>query len=211
MDQDPVSSEPESFADRAFDDLRGEVGLLRRAIEQLVSERQKNETPDYTPTLAASAARLDEIAKFMAAVVRSPAMRLTPEAVANEIAAAGQTARAGDRETIDRAGAALRASIASIDGVVERAWTADRQSRWLVGTGVVGVIAGMLIWSVVPGEIARSLPAAWLVPERMAARTLRLDMTDASSRLLAASRQSAAKNRVTTQGHAPTNADRHQP
>lgn len=69
----------------------------------------------------------------------------------------------------------MRAFIASIDGVVERAWTADRQNRWLLGTGIVGALAGMLLWSVLPGEIARALPVAWQVPERMAARILRHD------------------------------------
>lgn len=207
MDQDQAQHDEETFADRAFDDLRGEVGLLRRAIEQLVSERQKNETPDYTPTLAATATRLDEIAKFMGAVARSPAMRLTPESVAREIVAVAETARAGDREIVDRAIAGLRTSVAGINGVVERAWTADRQNRWLVGTSLAGALAGMVLWSMLPGLVARSLPEHWHAAEWMAARTLRLDTGDAGKRLVSVSQRNLSRSRAEDRGQRTKKAD----
>lgn len=171
----------------AFAELRGEVSLLRRAIEGLTAERQN--APDYTATLAAIASRLSEIGKFMNAVAQSPAMQLTPDALAREIASASAAARTGDRENLDRVAASLRSSIASINGVVEQAWTADRQNRWLIGTSLAGALFGIVLWSVFSGVIARALPASWAVPEKMAARTLRMDMLAAGERLVVQARR----------------------
>jgi len=183
MDSQFPQSDPTDDPATAFAALRGEVSLLRRAVEGLTAERQ--DAPDYTATLDATANRLAEIGTFMRTIAERPAMTLTPDRFATEIVQASAKARAGDRDNVDRASAALKGSIASIDGVVEKAWTADRQNRWLVGAVLAGVIAGIILSSVLPGEIARALPARWNVPERMAARLMRLDIKEAGQRLVA--------------------------
>ena len=127
---------------REFLALRGEVSLLRRAVEGLTAERQN--APDYTPTLTDLSGRLGRIETFLRKVAESPAMRLTPENLAVSIAEASETARAGDRESLDKVGATLRASIASINGVVEHAWAADRQWKQLYWMGGGGLIIGAL-------------------------------------------------------------------
>ena len=170
----------------AFAALRSEVSLLRRAVEGLTAERR--DAPDYTATLDATANRLAEIGAFMRTIAERPAMKLTPDSFATELVQASAKARAGDRDNLDRASAALKGSITSIDGVVEKAWTADRQNRWLVGALCAGMIDGITLWSVLPGEIARALPANWNVPERMAARIMRMDMMKAGVRLIAVDR-----------------------
>jgi hypothetical protein len=126
----------------AFAALRGEVSLLRRAVEGLTAERQN--APDYTPTLTGLSSRLTRAEELLGKIAESPAMRLTPENLAGSIARASETARAGDRETLDKAGAALRASIASINGIVEQAWAADRQWKQLYWTGGGGLFIGAL-------------------------------------------------------------------
>lgn len=132
----------------AFIALRGEVSLLRRAVQGLTAERQN--TPDYTPTLTDLAGKLGHIEAFLGKVAESPAMRLTPENVAVSVARASETARAGHRESLEKAGAILRASIASINGVVEHAWAADRQWKQLYWTGgggmLVGIISTLTAW-----------------------------------------------------------------
>ena len=135
----PASQEDPAWA---FIALRGEVSLLRRAVQGLTAERHN--TPDYTPTLTDLAGKLGHIEAFLGKVAESPAMRLTPENVAVSVARASETARAGDRESLEKAGAILRASIASINGVVEHAWTADRQWKQLYWTGGGGLIIGAL-------------------------------------------------------------------
>lgn len=126
----------------AFAALRGEVSLLRRAVEGLTAERQN--APDYTTTLTDFSGKLANIEGFLSKVAESPAMRLTPENLAVSIARASETARAGDRESLDKASATLRTSIASINGVVEHAWAADRQWKQLYWTGGVGAVIGAL-------------------------------------------------------------------
>src|SRR3546814_10506272 len=127
MDSIPASTGQPDDPAQAFAELRSEVSLLRRAIEGLTAERQN--APDYAPTLKVLSGRLTRIEAFMGEVSESPAMRLTPANLAVSIERASETARAGDRDIIETASAVLRASIASIDGVIEKAWAADRQIR----------------------------------------------------------------------------------
>jgi hypothetical protein len=127
---------------RAFADLRGEVSLLRRAVEGLTAERQSS--PDYTPTLAGLSGRLAHQEQLLGKIIESPAIRLTPENLAVSIAKASAIARAGDCETLVKAAATLRTSIASINGVVEQAWSADRQWKQLYWTGGGGLFLGVV-------------------------------------------------------------------
>ena len=135
----------------AFADLRGEVSLLRRAVEGLTAERQN--APDYTPTLSGMSARLAHQERLLGKIAESPAMRLTPENLAASVAKASEIARAGDRESLDKAEAALRASIASINGIVEQAWAADRQWKQLYWTGggglLIGALGALSVWHLI--------------------------------------------------------------
>ncbi|SFG49811.1 hypothetical protein SAMN05518801_13523 [Novosphingobium sp. CF614] len=142
MDQTTNPPIAQSDPASAFADLRGEVSLLRRAVEGLTAERQN--APDYTPTLTGLSSRLARTEELLGKIAESPAMRLTPENLAVSIARASETARAGDRETLDKSGATLRASIATINGVVEHAWAADGQWKQLYWTGGGGLLIGAL-------------------------------------------------------------------
>jgi hypothetical protein len=59
MDDPATPARAQSSAARAFEDLRSEVSLLRRAIEGLAAERR--DQPDYAPTLEVLAASNEEI------------------------------------------------------------------------------------------------------------------------------------------------------
>ncbi|MDB5583865.1 MAG: hypothetical protein JWR80_9041 [Bradyrhizobium sp.] len=78
-------------------------------------------------------------------------------------------------------------SIGQIDGIVQRGQAADVQLRWLIWTGVGGLLLGFFFCSILPGAIARALPASWHVPEWMAARTMGMDQREAGARLIAIS------------------------
>ena len=142
-----VQNDPAS----AFADLRGEVSLLRRAVEGLTAERQN--VPDYTPTLIGLSRRLAHVEELLGKVTESPSMRLTPENLAGSIAKASEIARAGDRDLLDKAGGTLRTSIASINRVVDQAWSADRQLKLLCWTGggglLLGAIGTLSIWHLI--------------------------------------------------------------
>jgi hypothetical protein len=140
MDTNQPQTSPADDPASAFAALRREVSLLRRAIEGLTAERQN--APDYTPTLTVLTERLARAEAFMGKVAESPAMRLTPENLGARIFKASETARAVDREAIDRATATLKKSISGINDVVAQACTADRQWKRLVWTALVALSVG---------------------------------------------------------------------
>jgi hypothetical protein len=74
----------------------------------------------------------------------------------------------------------LRAIIGTANSIYEQ----KRLRRWYVGGGL---LAGCLLWSVLPGFVARILPTSWHLPERIAARTVREPtLWDAGTRLMQA-------------------------
>ena len=168
--------EPQQSPDpaaQAFVQLRGEVALLRRAVEQLATERADIVLPDYSATLGKIALTLGEIGGDMQQMAASPALEVTPESLAQRIDTAAQSARRADhaaqieaRDRLDRATADLRQ-------IVGTSRTADEQRHRLAWVGGGALLAGMLFWSFLPGMIARSIPASWHWPERMAGHVMR--------------------------------------
>jgi hypothetical protein len=62
----------------AFDRLRGEVALLRSAIEGLTVARESIDIPDYQPTLARTEKMLVALVHQVDGIAKSPAVTLTP-------------------------------------------------------------------------------------------------------------------------------------
>lgn len=60
----------------------------------------------------------------------------------------------------------LRAIIGTANTIYEQ-----KRLRWWYACG--GLIAGCILWAVLPGFVARILPTSWHLPERIAARTVR--------------------------------------
>jgi hypothetical protein len=69
---------PSDPAAEAFERLRLEVALLRRAVEALAGEGREIGV-DYSPTLAGLAASLDELATGLRALGARPALVLSPQ------------------------------------------------------------------------------------------------------------------------------------
>ncbi|MBY0284273.1 MAG: hypothetical protein K2W81_09955 [Sphingomonas sp.] len=176
---------PVDDIDQAFEALRGEVSLTRRAVEGLTAARER--VPDYSATLGQMAEVLKRTAEGIDRVEQSPAVRLSPAALTDEIVKASAEARAEDRALLRETRDALMRSIGRIDGIVERGQAADVQVRWLIWTCAGGTLAGMMLMAILPGAVARSLPASWHVPEWMAARTIGLDQRAAGERMIATS------------------------
>ena len=182
-------SAPADDITEAFEALRGEVSLTRRAVEGLTAARER--VPDYSATLGQMAEALNQAAEGIHRIERSPAVRLSPTAMADEIRKASVEARAEDRALLRETRDALVRSIGHVDGIVERGQAADRQLRRVIWAGVGGALGGMLLMATLPGAVARSLPASWHVPEWMAARTIGLDQRAAGERMIATSREIA--------------------
>lgn len=141
MSQDIVSAVSDPA--RAFEDLRYEVSLLRRALQGLTAERQN--APDYLPTLQAIVERLDSIDRRVERVRKAPAMELSVESLASRIEATTVDARRETRQLIADANATVHTSIARIDSVVARGWTAERQWRQLLWTAGIAFVLGIIL------------------------------------------------------------------
>lgn len=182
MDTETNEGVATSFAAQAFGELRAEISLLRRAVERLTDERTA--TPDYTPTLEELSKRLSNIKAYLKHVSETPALTQTPEGLAQSISAAATASRAHDHDLINSAASRMDERVRRIDAMIVRNRTVAEQEKELNYNRVAFLVAGMVLFAIVPGAIARSLPVSWAVPERIAARMLGLTMWQAGEDIM---------------------------
>lgn len=182
MDQIDSANEFENDAATAFDEVRAEISLLRRAVERLTDERTAQ--PDYAPSLEAIAKRLEDVCVWAKRVSERPALGLTPATLARQIAEAGETVRTRDQQMLDRAARRMDDAGSRIDAIIARSRSAAEQDRELNQNRLAFGVAGMMLCAILPGAVARSLPVSWAVPERIAARMLGTDMWQAGQSMM---------------------------
>jgi hypothetical protein len=187
---DSTTNQPDPA--QAFEAVRRELSLLHSAVAGLAAEREK--IPDYSQTLGRMAHALGETNKRLATIEQSRAISLSPVQLVKEIGTAAETVRIEDRRMLDAARGALDQSLGRVDGMIRRGQATDRQvarERW---HAAVGLVVGILIWAVLPGATARSLPASWHVPEWMAARAMGVRQSEADQRLITSSKKPIVSN-----------------
>lgn len=181
-----MTDDSEDQAAEAFENLRAEVSLMRRAVERLAAERAEvPDVPDYSETLGLISRNLSATAQRVDALVKSPALSLTPEETGRQIDAASFTARREDHRLFLAAKQGLEEVAAQLGRHLQSDIAAGEQRRRLGYAGLIGLVAGMAVWAILPGGLARAMPESWHWPERMAARTLGLPMWDGGQRLMA--------------------------
>jgi hypothetical protein len=163
--------EPDSAAE-AFGRLEGQIALVRRAVEHLAAERADIVIPDYSPTLGQMTGQLAEVTQNLVSLAAQPALSLTPSGIADQISRATESMRRLEHDRLSRAHQELRHSTQALLDVVALARTRSEQQRALYKVGGACLLSGLLLWSVLPGAIARSMPESWRWPERMATRML---------------------------------------
>ncbi len=163
---------PDSAASpaEAFEALRHELSLLHNAVAGLTAAREK--IPDYRADFDELKEAIEDSCDRLAAIEQSPSLKLTPAVLTKEIVTAAKAARAEDERLLETARVSIHNAVGAINSIVQRGQAADRQHLRLVQAGIAGLLAGIVLWSFLPGAVARSLPASWHVPEWMAARTL---------------------------------------
>lgn len=166
----------------AFEQLRSEVSLLRRAIEGLSAATAEVAAPDYSPTLAGLRKAIDGVGERLDALVADPPV--TSNQLAAAIAAVAAHARNDGRREVGQAKSALEAGVRDLAQAAGAVRAVRTTRRRLVAVGLGGVAVGMGLWVGLAGLIARGLPRAWHVPEQMAAATLGQPRWEAGSRLL---------------------------
>lgn len=173
MGAEPDAPDPEIEDDpaaEAFARLEGELAMMRRAVQHLAAERADIVIPDYGATLAEMTKRLGAITCSVATIADHPAMQMTPDSLGRRIEVVAESARRADHDRISQAQTDLGHAAREMRTVTAHARTAAEQCRRLFQAAGSGVLAGTLLWSFLPGTIARAVPDSWHWPERMAAR-----------------------------------------
>ncbi len=176
--QPPTGTAAEAFAHLAArveameQRLDGRLAVIARALEHIAVEKQSIEIPDYNPTLAKINAALAEIVKHMKAFAQSEALNMTPESMAERIAASAEAARETDKATIKQAQGLLREAHADQMRAIGAIRTKDQQWRHMLYTGVGTALAVSLLWLLYPGWAASLAPNSWHWPERLATRAM---------------------------------------
>src|SRR3546814_8654545 len=88
-------------------------------------------------------------------------MDLTPENMAQRIDQAARKGRQSDREQITAAENRYDHAMRELTKVAASAHSAADQRTLLKWAGGGGMLAGCLLWSIIPGHIARALPESW--------------------------------------------------
>jgi hypothetical protein len=172
-------------AARAFDDLRAEVSVLRRALESLPAAWQANQAPDYTPSLGAISKRLQEVGARLQAIEGHPALRMTPEHHQHAMAQAGSAVMHESVSRLDLAMQAIRGHASELRALIGAVREQDRQLKWLVVTGATALLIGLLTSPV----FARLLPFG--LDGRVAALVMGTDRWQAGGKLMAAASPAA--------------------
>ncbi len=188
LEPKPDPPAPEGAGDPAADAfarLEGELALMRRAVQHLAAERADIVIPDYGATLTYMAKRMGAIGESLKSMAGHPAMQMTPDSIANRIAAAAESARRTYRDRITQARDDLHNAAQAMRSVTALVRTAAEQRQQLYQVAGGALLAGILLWSFLPGTIVRAMPDSWHWPERMATRMVgESTRWDAGARLM---------------------------
>lgn len=137
---------------QAFEDLRAEVSVLRRAIEAMPGAMRESRSPDYSEDLGVLGKGLDDIGAQLDAIVKSPAIRRTAEEHGHAIAQAGagavrDAARRMDHAILEIEGhrGQLAAMTGQVSQMIAAARTEREQTRWLCWIAALGVVLGLVL------------------------------------------------------------------
>ena len=188
LEPEPDPATPDIAGDpaaEAFARLEGEMALMRRAVQHLAAERADIVIPDYGTTLTDMAKRMGAIGESLKGIAVHPAMQMTPDSIGNRIAAAAEAARRSDQDRISQARSDLNHAAQEMRSVTAQARNAAEQRQQLYQVAGGALLAGILLWSFLPGTFARAMPESWHWPERMAARLVGVSSRwDAGARLM---------------------------
>jgi len=172
-------------AARAFEDLRAEVSVLRRAIEALPEEWEANQPPDYTESLGQITQGLSKVAGRLQLIEQHPALRSTPAEHKADIIAAGQDLMSRAAGRIDTAAEAFKREQQNLAGVIGTVRTQRKQLEWLAITAAAALGVGLLL----SPFAARLLPFGW--DAGVAATILHADRWSAGQALMRSADQDA--------------------
>jgi hypothetical protein len=139
---------------KAFEDLRAEVSVLRRAVEALPAAIAENRPPDYATDLGVLGKGLDAIGEQLDTIQKYPFLNMTPKQHGQEIAQAGSTMLREAAQKLDYAANTADRERENLKTMIGTARRKDEQRTWLIRTGVAGLVLGLILFPL----LARALP-----------------------------------------------------
>ena len=179
--EEPPAPEPESEmeaaeesdpATEAFARLEGEMAMVRHTLQNIARERADIVIPDYTATLGQMADQLAQVSKTLGTIGNKPAIELTPEDIAVQIKRASLDMLRDSSDLFRHGRKDLDHATGRLAAIVGRVRTEAEQKGQTWRFAGLGLVAGILLWSILPGLIARTMPESWHWPERMARKAV---------------------------------------
>jgi hypothetical protein len=181
-------------AARAFDDLRAEVSVLRRAIETLPGAWEDNRPPDYSPDLGRIVKGLIAVEKRLVSMEAQPALTRTPEAYAAAIRQAGADAVGEAVRKLNEATGETAQTGQQLAGMIGSARSQQAQRGTLFWIGLAAFVLALLLGLFGSPYLARELPFGW--SNRVAAIVMGADPWRAGIALMQAAHPNQWENLV---------------
>ena len=166
------AAEESDPATEAFARLEGEMAMVRHTVQNMARERADIVIPDYTATLGQMADQLAKVSKTLSTIGSKPAIELTPEDIAVQIKRTSLDMLRDSSDLFRQGRKDLDIATGRLAAIVGRVRTEDVQKRQTWRFAGMGLAAGILLWSILPGTIARAMPESWHWPERMARKAI---------------------------------------
>lgn len=145
---DQIEDEADSAAE-AFEDLRAEISVMRRAVEAIPTTLRENRPPDYAPTLGAIVKAMEAVEKRLAGIEGRPAIKLTPEQHSRAIERAGAASVREAMETFRHEAAALGLERRQLGQIIGVTLTQDAQRRWQLWFAAAGAVIGLMLFPLI--------------------------------------------------------------
>jgi len=133
----------EGSAQRAFDDLRAEISVLRRSTEALPQAWRENRPPDYTEDLARVVKAMNAVSTRMKAIEDTPTLKMTPQAYGQGIRQAGLSASQEIQAAFQEAIGEVQGERQKLVHIIGQSRHQDRQNWWLLGVGLACLVVGI--------------------------------------------------------------------
>lgn len=175
--EEPPTAQPEAAqgsdpATEAFARLEGEMAMVRHTVQNMARERADILIPDYTATLGQMADQLEQVSDRLAAIGGKPAIELTPEDIAVQIKRASLDMLRDSSDLFRQGRKDLDTATGRLAAIVGRVRAEAEQKRQTWRFAGIGLAAGILLWSILPGTIARAMPESWQWPEWIARKAV---------------------------------------
>jgi hypothetical protein len=152
MADESDDSEPGDPA-KAFDDLRAEVALQRRAVEALGDVLEAHPAPDLSIDIARI---LKGQAQLLEVLEKHPALQLTPVQYGQAIADAGSSVIRNAAQQLQRATQEIEQERSQLVRLIGTVRYGGQQRHVLAWTGSLALVAGLLLSPL----LMRSLPVS---------------------------------------------------